>query len=44
MKTFELYGLKEEEYKRIVDRLGREPNSAELGILGALWSFQYLCS
>ena len=38
MKTFELYGLKEEEYKRIVDRLGREPNSAELGILGALWS------
>lgn len=38
MKSFELYGLKEEEYKRIVDRLGREPNSAELGILGALWS------
>ncbi|MFN7065141.1 MAG: phosphoribosylformylglycinamidine synthase subunit PurL [Aquificaceae bacterium] len=38
MKTFEIFGLKEEEYKRIVERLGREPNEVELGILGALWS------
>ncbi len=38
MKVYELYGLKEEEYERIVQRLGREPNEVELGILGALWS------
>ncbi len=38
MKTYELYGLREEEYERIVRRLGREPNAVELGILGALWS------
>ncbi|WPM31207.1 phosphoribosylformylglycinamidine synthase subunit PurL [Hydrogenobacter sp. T-2] len=38
MKHYELYGLKEEEYERIVQRLGREPNEVELGILGALWS------
>ncbi len=38
MKQFEAFGLKEEEYKRILHRLGREPNQVELGILGALWS------
>ncbi len=38
MKDYELYGLREEEYERIVQRLGREPNEVELGILGALWS------
>ncbi|MEN3028054.1 MAG: phosphoribosylformylglycinamidine synthase subunit PurL [Aquificaceae bacterium] len=37
-KVYELYGLKAEEYRRIVERLQREPNRVELGILGALWS------
>jgi phosphoribosylformylglycinamidine synthase len=30
--------LTEEEYRRIVARLGREPNHLELGIFGAMWS------
>ncbi|PZC50433.1 MAG: phosphoribosylformylglycinamidine synthase [Chloroflexi bacterium] len=30
--------LKQEEYDEIVRRLGREPNSVELGMFGALWS------
>ena len=30
--------LSEEEYHRIVDGLGREPNGVELGMFGALWS------
>ena len=30
--------LTEEEYRLIVDRLGREPNTVELGMFGALWS------
>lgn len=38
MKLFELFGLKEEEYKIIVEKLQREPRETELGILGALWS------
>ena len=37
-KVWEIHGLTEEEYKRIVSYLGREPNNVELGILGALWS------
>ena len=37
-KVWELHGLSEEEYKRILRELGREPNNVELGILGALWS------
>lgn len=37
-RVWEFYGLTEEEYKRILERLGREPNHVELGILGALWS------
>ena len=32
------HGLTEDEYKRIVRELGREPNRVELGICGALWS------
>ncbi len=32
------HGLTKEEYERIVQALGREPNHVELGILGALWS------
>ncbi len=30
--------LSEDEYRLIVERLGREPNSLELGLFGALWS------
>ena len=30
--------LTEEEYSLIVELIGREPNSVELGIFGALWS------
>jgi len=30
--------LSEDEYKLIVQRLGREPNEVELGMLGSLWS------
>ncbi len=37
-KVWEIHGLTEEEYRRILERLGREPNQVELGILGALWS------
>ena len=37
-KVWELHGLTEEEYRRILKELGREPNNVELGILGALWS------
>ncbi len=32
------HGLTQEEFKRICDELGREPNRVELGICGALWS------
>jgi phosphoribosylformylglycinamidine synthase len=31
-------GLKPEEYEEIVDRLGRHPNKAELGMFGVMWS------
>ncbi|MCS7261866.1 MAG: phosphoribosylformylglycinamidine synthase subunit PurL [Aquificaceae bacterium] len=37
-RAYELYGLKSEEYEKIAQRLQREPNLVELGILGALWS------
>jgi len=36
--VYVLHGLTKEEYERVLDRLGREPNHVELGILGALWS------
>ena len=32
------HGLTESEYEKIVETLGREPNSTEIGILGAMWS------
>ncbi len=32
------FGLLEAEYAQIVERLGREPNVVELGMLGAMWS------
>ncbi len=34
----ELAGLTPEEYRRVVDLLGREPNPVELGMFGAMWS------
>src|SRR5919199_289770 len=32
------FGLLEAEYRQVVERLGREPNLVELGIVGAMWS------
>src|SRR3989337_742105 len=32
------HGLKEEEYKKIVENLGREQNPPEIGIFAAMWS------
>ncbi|MEO6331727.1 MAG: phosphoribosylformylglycinamidine synthase II, partial [Gemmatimonadaceae bacterium] len=32
------HGLNEDEFKRLVDMLGREPTFTELGIISALWS------
>ena len=31
-------GIKPEEYEDIVQRLGRHPNKAELGMFGVMWS------
>ncbi|MGB3514713.1 MAG: phosphoribosylformylglycinamidine synthase subunit PurL [Microcoleaceae cyanobacterium] len=31
-------GIKREEYQEIVNRLGRHPNKAELGMFGVMWS------
>ncbi len=31
-------GLKPSEYEEIVQRLGRHPNKAELGMFGVMWS------
>jgi phosphoribosylformylglycinamidine synthase len=38
MEMYRLHGLTKEEYGRILEKLGREPNHVELGILGAMWS------
>ncbi len=38
LKTAKEHGLTEEEYNKITDKLGREPNLTELGILAAMWS------
>lgn len=32
------HGLTESEYEKIVEKLGREPNPTEIGVLGAMWS------
>jgi phosphoribosylformylglycinamidine synthase II len=32
------HGLTEDEYRLVVDALGREPNVVELGMFGAMWS------
>jgi len=31
-------GIKPQEYEEIVQRLGRHPNKAELGMFGVMWS------
>lgn len=38
MKPYEMVGLLEEEYNKIVDILGREPNRVELEMYGVMWS------
>ncbi|HET7289349.1 MAG TPA: AIR synthase related protein, partial [Thermodesulfobacteriota bacterium] len=38
LKTALDHGLTKEEYRKITDTLGREPNITELGILAAMWS------
>jgi len=37
-ELIEAHGLKEDEYQRIVDLIGREPNFTELGIFSAMWN------
>lgn len=37
-EILEQVALSEEEYRLIVERLGREPNLVELGMFGSLWS------
>lgn len=37
-ETLTLHNLTEEEYKRIVEILGREPNYVELGMFSVMWS------
>ena len=37
-ETLDEIALSRAEYEAIVDRLGREPGSLELGLFGALWS------
>ena len=32
------HGLSEEEYARVLNALGREPNMVELGIFSVMWS------
>ncbi len=32
------FGLSEEEFDQVAERLGREPNALEAGVFGALWS------
>ncbi len=37
-RVLSAHGLTLDEYRRIVELIGREPNEVELGIFGALWS------
>ena len=38
MKRWEKHGLRQEEYKAILDQMGREPNELELALFGVMWS------
>ncbi len=37
-ETIQQHGLTDEEYKKIVENLGREPNLTELGVFSVMWS------
>jgi phosphoribosylformylglycinamidine synthase len=37
-RTLDTHGLTPDEYRRIVDVLGREPNRTELGLFSVMWS------
>jgi len=37
-KPWELVGLKEAEYQKVIEILGREPNDVELQMFGVMWS------
>src|SRR4051794_38992367 len=37
-KVLERHGLKRDEYERVVQFMGREPNLTELGIFSVMWS------
>ena len=37
-ETISRHGLTREEYRRICETLGREPNLTELGIFSVMWS------
>ncbi len=37
-KIIEEHGLSPDEYKRVVEALGREPNMVELGVFSVMWS------
>ena len=34
----EKHGIKKDEYKKIINLIGREPNVLELGIFSAMWN------
>ena len=36
--VLERHGVKEDEYARIVELIGREPNLTELGLFSVMWS------
>jgi len=38
MNLYEELGLKKEEYERVIELLGREPNELELNMYGVMWS------
>src|SRR4026209_2365266 len=38
LQTLERHGLKEDEFERIVQFMGREPSATELGIFSVMWS------
>ena len=38
LETAKEVGLTEEEYKKVIDYLGRKPTYTELGVYGVMWS------
>ena len=37
-QIIEKHGIKNDEYKKIISLIGREPNILELGIFSAMWN------